>query len=356
MYLPIEKFYPLLSAFVATVFFIFLLHPLAQRFGLMDKPDNKLKLHESDIPLTGGIAMMMAFILVIFWLGLTDHRYLLVVMALMCFVGLVDDFVHLSARLRLVLQAGLALLLVVFSGVSLVNLGNWFGMADIVLATPVSLAVTVFTIIAAMNAINMIDGIDGLAAAIVLNSLVWLMFMTSTVGMSYTTVIMTLIGCLFAYLLFNKPFLFSKRAKVFMGDAGSMMLGVGMAWLLITLSQPAFDRPAVFSVPVAVWLIAVPLLDTVSVTVYRAIKGANPFRGDRNHIHHILLSLGFSHTQVLVILFFVAFILNAIAVTAWWFGVPDWLMFLGFCLLFLTYFYTMYFRLQRRIEAVEGLA
>ena len=350
MYLSIDKFYPLLLGFVATLVFILVLNPLARRWQWVDKPDNNRKLHGKEIPLTGGVAMMLAFTLVVSWLDFDNHTYLLVVMALMCVIGVIDDLYHLSPRLRMVMQIALAFVLVVFSGDSLVHLGDWFATGDIVLSTPMAIVVTVFTIIGAMNAINMIDGIDGLAGSIVLNALFWIVFMTSIVGIDLTPVVLVLMGCLFAYLLFNKPLPLGKRAGIFMGDAGSMMLGVGLSWLLIGLSQPTLQRELVFSVPVAVWLIAVPLLDTVSVTLCRGLKGGNPFKADCNHIHHILLRHGFNRTQVLIILYLLSFALGAMGVAGWWFELPDVVMFYGFCLVFAVYFYVVHRGFLREVE------
>src|SRR5690606_31887155 len=97
----------------------------------------------------------------------------------------------------------------------------------------------------------------------------------------------------------------------------------------------------------------VPLLDTVAVTLCRGLKRSNPFKADRNHIHHILLNRGFSHNQVLIILFLLSFVLGGMGVAGWWFTLPDWMMFVSFCLIFLVYFYVVY--VHFRLEPEEGV-
>jgi UDP-GlcNAc:undecaprenyl-phosphate GlcNAc-1-phosphate transferase len=166
---------------------------------------------------------------------------------------------------------------------------------------------TVVGIVALINFMNFIDGHDGLAGSISVSSLVGLTILILLPGQETHLGIILLLGSvLSAFLLFNWPLQITKKKRVYMGDAGSMFVGLFLAFLLIELSQPGqgmrgWDNQ-VLSPPVALWLVGLPLLDGLSVIGMRLLRGKSPIRADRGHIHHCLKGLGKSDAIIALVL------------------------------------------------------
>ncbi len=175
-----------------------------------------------------------------------------------------------------------------------------------------SIALSVLTIILVVNAFNLIDGIDGLAGStgIVTNSCFAGLFIYMH-QYELAAVCLAMAGAIFGFLRFNIT-----PAKIFMGDTGSMLIGlisVVMAIKFIELNKfTGVNSPDFFSAPaIAVAIMIGPIFDTLRVFVLRISKGISPFKADRKHIHHRMLRLGLSHTQTTLILV----VLNIICVT-----------------------------------------
>lgn len=324
---------------VLTPLLIRVLRGPALQCGFGDKPCAR-KQHEGVVPVIGGLAMFLVLMLAT-WIGQPDHflRYdsLFGALGLMVLIGAIDDRWGLSARLRLVIQAGTALLLVYGGEPVISNLGDLLGFGELHLSFW-ALPFTVFAVIGMINAINMSDGLDGLAGGLALIALTWFMAVALALGAYRASLILFFMAVLLGFLACNLRHRWRRKAGVFMGDAGSMMLGLVLAWLAISLSQ----RPgAQLSPIVAVWILGLPLLDTVSVMVRRVAKGRSPFSPDREHLHHILLLAGYSDAQVVSRLHLAALLLGGIGVGAWWAGVPDYVLFYAFMVLFAAYYYTM---------------
>lgn len=324
---------------VLTPLLIYMLKGPALRLGFGDKPGAR-KQHEGVVPVIGGLAMFLVLMLAI-WVGQPENflRYdsLFLALGLMVLIGAIDDRWGLSARLRLVIQAGAALLLVYGDEPVISSVGDLLGIGELQLSFW-ALPFTVFSVIGMINAINMSDGMDGLAGGLALIALIWFMIVALALGAYRASLILFFMAVLIGFLACNLRHRWRRKAGVFMGDAGSMMLGMVLAWLAISLSQ----RPgAQLSPIVAVWILGLPLLDTVSVMVRRVAKGRSPFSPDREHLHHILLLAGYSDAQVVSRLHIAALLLGGIGVGAWWAGVPDYVLFYAFMALFAAYYYTM---------------
>jgi len=205
---------------------------------------------------------------------------------------------------------------------------------------PVSLGImavplTVFAIVGVTNAVNMSDGIDGQAASLVLVAVSALAVITWVNGhLGALAILILLAGVLIAFLTFNLRF--HGTALVFMGDAGSMFLGFVLAWLLVKVSQ-GDDR---LMAPVtALWIFALPLIDTVSMMLRRALLGRSPFLADREHFHHILLAAGFTPKQTLALTVLLAGIAAGVGLAGHFLGVEEYWMFLAFISLFALHFW-----------------
>jgi UDP-GlcNAc:undecaprenyl-phosphate GlcNAc-1-phosphate transferase len=323
-----------LPALLSAIFVVALIGP-ARHFGLVDHPVGR-KNHSVPTPLVGGVAIFLSLLLT-HWLGgdITSQSASLTFALLVTVgIGLADDAHEIGPHSKFFAQLIAALVVASGTEVHVAHLGDIFAVGDVVLEKW-SYLVTVIAIIGLMNAINMIDGLDGLAGTQVLIPL--LMF----VGVAYTAgdaasarQLMILAGAISGFLLFNVRTPWRKRALVFMGDTGGLLLGLLLAWYSIRLAgkHVAPIRPIT-----AVWILAVPLLDMGSVMFLRMIQRKSPFTADRQHLHYILRDAGFSATQVVGTMGVLSVVLSLCALLADVHSVPEYVMFAGFVVLLLGY-------------------
>ncbi len=326
--------------FCITVFCILLLRPLALRLGLIDTPDIR-KQHQGNIPLIGGLAMLMGLLVGLLTLpiSLQKYRSFIAGSALLVFVGLLDDFQELSAKSRFFAQI-VAVLLMIFWGKNYIaHLGNLIFLKDIHLGHYISLIVTLIAGLGIINAINMIDGVDGLAGTLVLVELILLIGCAIiTQHFSATMLLLLLAASVIGFLCFNFPFPGRAHAQIFMGDAGSMLLGFGLVWFLIELSQNTIQPIT----PVTMlWIMSIPLFDATAVMLYRLIKGQSVIFSDRQHGHHLLLALNFSPLQINLLFGCANFVLGLVGLCAFYYQFNQSRMFLNFLMLFIIYFFTV---------------
>jgi undecaprenyl-phosphate alpha-N-acetylglucosaminyl 1-phosphatetransferase len=310
-----------------------LLTPLARRFGLVDHPHGH-KTHDRSVPLVGGLGVFLAVGVVAIPAGLVTIAgwpWVLAVLAMLV-LGVIDDLRPLSARVRFVWQIGVALLLIFGAGHRLVDLGDLVGQGTLALEW-LAIPFTVFCVVGVINAFNMIDGLDGLSGSIALISLIALAYLAALSGHSSVALAVSLVaGALVGFLAFNWPR--EGGAPVFLGNGGSLALGTVLAFLFVDLSQAPYRALA----PVgALWLFAIPLIDTVSVMLRRLQEGVSPFKPDHNHVHHLLLRAGFSGPQTLWMLIGITAICALVAVLGVRLAWSQSLLALGFLLLGCAY-------------------
>lgn len=293
-----------LVAFAVTFFLIPAIKPIACFVGLVDKPGGRKK-HDGMIPLTGGISIFAGMLAsVLFSVEQTEFiRGLVVGGAMMVAVGAFDDRYDISARFRLVAQLLIAILFTYGLGVKVNSLGDLFGFGVVELGY-FSNVFTIICIIALINALNMLDGIDGLVGTLSGVSFLGLAMLLNRVGdFELAAACLCLCFSIFAFLIYN---LFGspdrKRfGKVFMGDAGSMFLGLMLAVLLVRSSQYRGAESAINPVGV-LWFVLLPITDMATTIGRRIRRGRSPLAPDRTHIHHIFLRSGFTKYQTLMIL------------------------------------------------------
>ncbi len=339
------------ATFVTAVVVIQLTAPIAVKVGLVDRPGGH-KLHEDHVPLVGGFALYMGLFLAWFLgprIGLGSINSIFVAASGLLFtIGLVDDRFQLSVRLRMAMQVVAALLLV-YSNAELRDLGELIPGTSLelgVLSTPF----TIFAVVGTINAMNMIDGVDGLAGLVAFAILLLLLFV-SYVSQSNVQllIVLCMLGAVGGFLYFNMRRKGRDRAAVFMGDAGSTILGFLFAYLFISLSQ---GENRAISPVVAVWLFAVPLMDTVGVMIRRIWLGRSPFSPDRGHLHHLLIDAGFRMRHAVLVIAALQLALGTLGLAAYYLGVPDYLslaLFLGGFLLY-AYFISRPWRAVPRIR------
>src|SRR5476651_1274677 len=327
----------LLAIFFFSFVFLFLARKVAKKIGLVDKP-NYRKRHQGLIPLVGGLSIFAG---ICFTFLITDyyiaHRMLYLGCAgLLVLVGALDDRFDISVKIRAFVQALVAIVMMVYAGLILKNLGHIIGPWEMVLG-PFGYPITLFAVWAAINAFNMVDGIDGLLgglSCVSLGAMGILMCLDNNPSLGLWCFAM--IAAILPYILLNLG-LFGRHYKVFMGDAGSTMIGFSIIWIILQSTQ-GNGHP--MNPVTGLWIIAIPLMDMIAIMYRRMRKGMSPFSPDRQHIHHLIMRAGFSSRQAFVIITATAALLAAVGVIGEHLGfVPEWLMLLLFLLAFLFYGY-----------------
>ena len=282
--------------------------------------------HAQATPMVGGIAISvgLSFGILVF---ASVYISILPALLLLSTVGAIDDRYNLSSSVRFLAQGLAIYLMVSMTDVELHTLGNIVPDSTVYLGSW-SLVMTIFASIGVINAVNMSDGHDGLAGSLIL--VVLLSLLLSGVD---PLLIIICIATLVGFLILNLR-AFRARAKVFMGDAGSTMLGLLLAYLLIQESQSNDGiRPVT-----ALWLLALPLIDAVAVLLVRPLRGRSPFTADRIHYHHQLVDRGVSVNTTVAVAVFIQSVLAAVGIWAWKLKVPDHLQLTAFLILFACYF------------------
>lgn len=325
-----------LTAFAAASILLWVLEPVAVHIGLVDQPGGR-KTHDRPTPLIGGIAMSLAFAFAILWLEIpiSAYRLLFAGALILLIVGVLDDLRELSARMRFGAQIVAGLIMTLGAGVVLGDLGHLLTPHHLVSLGILAVPLSIFATVGVINAVNMSDGIDGLAASLVLVAVCALAVIAwSADRVSGLGVLILLAGVLVAFLTFNLRL--HGSALVFMGDAGSMFLGFVLAWLLIQFSQGG-DR--LLAPVTALWIFALPLMDTVSMMLRRMLLGRSPFAADRQHYHHILIAAAFTPKQTLMLMILLAVVAASVGLAGHFLGIAEHWMFLGFVALFLLHFW-----------------
>lgn len=331
--------YAVIGVMLGTALFIRILRRAALRLNLVDHPDER-KSHEGQVPLIGGIAVFLAFsFALLFYDGAIQHlRAFAAGILVMLVTGVLDDLHELSSTKRFLAQIIAAMIMVYGGGLMLHDLGyiGWGG--NLLVLGSWSVPLTVFAVVGVINALNMIDGIDGLSSMVALVALAGFVVLGwDTAALGNLSVFILLSAALFVFLLFN---LFGgEHSKVFLGDSGTMFVGFVLAWGFVGLSQ---GNDQVFRPVTALWLFAVPLMDTVSVMCKRACKGVSPFLAGRDHIHHRLMDAGLSAHATLLVLTLVALASAAVGVAGEYYRVSDGSLFIAFLMVFGIYALTVH--------------
>lgn len=289
-------------SFIITFLAIPVVLQIADQKKLYDIPDER-KVHTHAVASLGGVGIFGGFLLASLlsiqgYLN-PEFQYFFAAALVIFFLGLKDDLIVLSASKKFIGQVIAASILIHMGDIRLDSMHGLFGFET--LPETFSLVLTYFTIIVVINSFNLIDGVDGLAAS--LGTLTMLIFGTYffMIGYeAYALLAYSLAGSLIAFLIFNHH-----PAKIFMGDSGSLMIGLINAILVIKFINVASDASVVVPIQsaaaVGVSILIIPLLDTLRVFGIRMFNGRSPFTPDRNHIHHLLLSKGLSHAAITLV-------------------------------------------------------
>ncbi|GAL08680.1 undecaprenyl-phosphate N-acetylglucosaminyl 1-phosphate transferase [Photobacterium aphoticum] len=250
------------------------------------------------------------------------------------FVGALDDKFDVSFKLRMLLQGALSICMIYFAGLELHTLGNLLGFGDIDLGM-FGYLITVIAVIGAINAFNMVDGIDGLLGGLSIVTFGSLAYILQSEGQPHLAyVLMIIIITIIPYILLNLG-AFGRRRKVFMGDAGSMLIGFTVIWMLLLASQNGAKSP--LRPVTALWLIAIPLMDMAAIMIRRIRRGDSPFKPDREHLHHIFQRLGLNSVQTLIAICSMAALFAGFGIYGEAQNIPEYVMFWSFIGFFIIY-------------------
>ena len=313
--------YTTIAATLVAIVLVVALRPLAIRLNLVDAPDTR-KQHDGEVPLIGGPVIWL-IVAAAGFVGPNNYPLSLYVAGLaLVTLGMVDDRRPISPWFRLFCHLAIAALLVVSYDIKLHDIGLFPELFDTPDLALLHSALAIFAIIVAINAFNFIDGIDGLSASMALLAVTHLNISFNILGIQQFPGILfhsvVFIGALSGFLLFNLQ-VFNGR-RIFLGDSGSMFIGMMIATALIVSSQTEVPNGQNVPASLCLWIIAIPLTDMTTIIIRRILSGRSPMAPDRTHLHHILMAAGLSARRTLLVM-----ILSAMG--AFWLGYGVYIQF-----------------------------
>jgi UDP-N-acetylmuramyl pentapeptide phosphotransferase/UDP-N-acetylglucosamine-1-phosphate transferase len=270
------------------------------------EPFEERKIHTKIVPPMGGIAIFIGFTLssIIATDGISFDalKYIIASVIIMFFIGLKDDLMDIPARKKLMVQIFASVILITLGNVRFTHLHGTLGTDEIGYLT--SLILTIFTMVVIMNAFNLIDGIDGLASGLAILAAttfgIWFYLAGNT---QFAILSFALVGSLVGFFIYN---VFGHKNKLFMGDTGSLIIGLVVSALVVNFNEFNIDNSIQYAVgaapAISFAIIIVPLVDILRVMTIRILNKKSPFEADNNHIHHRLLSLVPNHLKVTLII------------------------------------------------------
>jgi len=345
----------LFVCFSVSLVSVFVLRRLAIRINLVDSPDHR-KNHDGEVPLVGGISIFLGVASTFLFFPVLGQQLTALVIAsiLIVAIGLLDDHYDIKVRYRLFMQFLAAMVITIGGDMMIRDLGM-LGFGGNVGLGFFSLPFTVFVIMVAINAFNFLDGIDGLTGLMFLVSVSAMIILALVVADSAQSYIipMTFIVAVIPYMCFNLGLL-GKHNRVFLGDAGSMLLGLVVVWLLIRHTQGASK---IYSPVTAVWIIAIPLMDMLAIVARRSRNGKAPFEPDRNHLHHLFMDRGMSGRKALLVIGSLSILFAAIGIFSEKYQFSQLSMLAAFLVLFFGYYQLMsHFEKQNQRQALPHAA
>jgi UDP-N-acetylmuramyl pentapeptide phosphotransferase/UDP-N-acetylglucosamine-1-phosphate transferase len=270
------------------------------------EPFNARKVHTKIVPPMGGVAIFIGFtissIIATDGISFDSLKYIIASVIIMFFIGLKDDLMDISARKKLIVQIFAAVILITLGNVRFTNLHGVLGANEI--GFGVSLILSIFAMVVIINAFNLIDGIDGLASGLaILAAGAFGSWFYLSGHPQFAILSFALVGSLVGFFIYN---VFGHRNKLFMGDTGSLIIGLVISALVVKFNEFNIDKTVPYTLSaapaVSFAIIIVPLIDTLRVMTIRISNKKSPFSADNNHIHHRLLKLVTSHFKVTLII------------------------------------------------------
>ncbi|KRO54880.1 MAG: hypothetical protein ABR79_04385, partial [Cryomorphaceae bacterium BACL11 MAG-121001-bin54] len=298
-------------SFIITYFAIPKIIYFADKFRLSDVPGERAS-HKRTVPVFGSIAIFSGIIFsLLFWGKLDSIQFILVSMVMVFFVGVIDDLLGLSPFKKIIGQVIAILILIYLGKIQINSMHGVLGVYE--LPDIIATLFTVFVVVVITNGFNLIDGVDGLASGIGVIASLGFGVMAYLMNQPDMAIIaFSLLGALLAFLKYN-----FHPARLFMGDSGSLFVGVILSILAINSIRDGLVTETIHfpnkGPLMAIVFLAIPLFDSLRVFVVRIIDGKNPLYAGREHIHHALLDLGLGHKRTAFALYLMSLLLIAVA-------------------------------------------
>lgn len=352
-----------LTAFIGVWWIFFKILKLAKEKNMVDNPDAR-KLQKTPVPVLGGLAVFFgtacALTITSSIMPPANLGSLYGAMIMILYIGWLDDTQSLSPQVRIATELIAIGSLCVATGGGVNSLQGLWGIYEIPLWMGVPL--TLFAGVGIINAVNMIDGVNGLSSGLSIASCTIFGTLMMMAG-DYTNAVLSfgLVGAIIPFWLHN---VFGKTSKIFIGDAGTMVLGVVFTWYVIqylhTDSVVATGTPdTACLVSLCLSVLVVPIFDTLRVMLRRVMKGQSPFTADKTHLHHIFIAYGFSHSITSLAIIGMDLIVVCLGYASWLAGWSQeaqfyLVAFLGFAFVWGTYILLYYIK-RRRPKAMSAL-
>ena len=282
----------------------------AVKVGAIDVPKDARRIHKHPIPRMGGLAIFIGFIIAVLLFAEVDVqlRGILIGCVIIVAAGAIDDIIAMKWWVKLLAELVAAVVAVAHGVVIEVLFNpNIFSENASLLLGYLSIPVTVFWIIGITNAVNLIDGLDGLACGVSSISSATMLVVALILSEGNTAIVLAaLVGACLGFIPYN-----ANPAKIFMGDTGALLLGFALATISVTAM---FKFYAIITFVVPLLALALPLFDTLFAIIRRLLKGQNPMKPDRGHLHHRLIDMGLSQKQAVAILYCLSAVLGLTAV------------------------------------------
>lgn len=295
------------TAFLAVKWIYFKILKVSFEKHLVDNPDAR-KLQKRPIPVVGGLAVFFGLVAGMLAAGaylhtfgaaseLTNMASILCVMSVMLYTGAMDDILGLTPKSRFVIEILSVLALIFGSGMCIDTFRGLWGIGQF--SWWIAVPLTVFAGVGIINAINMIDGVNGLSTGLcVMCSILFGGAFIKVGDITNAVLAFTMAAALLPFIIHN---VFGLKSRMFIGDAGTMVLGVLMTWFVMCLlshnSRVAYysDAYNVNLIAMSLAILSVPVFDTLRVMTMRVAKGKSPFKPDKTHLHHVFVTVGVSH-------------------------------------------------------------
>ena len=289
-----NSFDVIIIGFLSTLISIIIMRPIAIRIKLLDYPDDR-KQHEGEIPLIGGISIFVGVIVSL--VNFFEENFIINTILISVFfvltLGIYDYLKNIKPKIKLFIQLFLVTITVYLSDIKIESLGFLLGLPFTQDLALLAIPFTMISVMGLMNAFNMVDGLDGQAGIVAIVALIGIFIFGLDQADNYLyKILLTILSGLIVFLIFN--LISNNKMKIFLGDGGSLFLGLVISFSLIYCTQIL----NIFSPSYALWCVAIPLFDFFSVVILRIIKKQHLIIANRDHIHHFLETFNFSKTFI----------------------------------------------------------
>ncbi|WP_224746226.1 MraY family glycosyltransferase [Mucilaginibacter glaciei] len=326
---------------------------VARTRHLYDDVGHFRKQHDHGIPRLGGVAIFVSFTITMLLFSMIDKTlpisYLLTATIILFIMGMKDDLSGVHSSTKFFIQFIVATILVTLGNIRFTSMYGVLGVYELTYIASAILSILFIMLI--INAFNLIDGIDGLAGTtcIVVNGTFTALFIYMK-HYELAAISLSLIGAVLGFLRYNLT-----PAKIFMGDAGSLLIGLISAIMAVKFIElnkfSTVHEPDIYSAPALAFAILIgPIFDTLRVFTLRILKGVSPFTADRNHVHHRMLKLGYTHMQATIILAVVNMISIGVALSLAHLGNLNVIIIIVACSLLFNWAVTVAIRTKERSQ------